>query len=268
MSVRLTAWIVGALALVFVLSFVAPGLVLFAVFALAVPVAVGVKLLGGRRAEGGQQRDAAQTLLSAAATFSGDRTPSSGGQVDWHAALRAELASITVPRERLRFALGAAAALLGAPRRFRSFLVAAGVALVFATVLLGFARATVGQGGVGSLTMLLPPVVLFATGWICARRTRSLRFGVETGILAAATTLAAVAVVLGVEAAHWFDVAHVSIFDGDYANLDTPRAAALDAVHPIILLVHLVFWLPGPMLGAIVGVRTRRRATPSAPSAA
>ena len=32
----------------------------------------------------------------------------------------------------------------------------------------------------------------------------------------------------------------------------------MDAVHPIILLAHILFWLPWPVLGAIVGVRARR----------
>ena len=106
--------------------------------------------------------------------------------------------------------------------------------------------------------MLLPPVLLFAIGFLCARSTRSLRFGVETGILAALMALVAMALVFGVEAAHWFDVAHVSILDGEYVDVATSRAAVMDAVHPIILLVHILFWLPWPVLGAIVGVRARR----------
>ena len=108
--------------------------------------------------------------------------------------------------------------------------------------------------------------MLFAIGFVCARSTRSLRFGVETGILAALTTLVAVAVVFGVEAAHWFEVAHVSVLDGEYAAVASSRAAVLDAVHPVILLVHLLFWLPWPVLGAIAGVRAGRRGAPSARS--
>jgi hypothetical protein len=264
MSARLAAWVVGALALIVVLQILVPGVVVVALFTLAVPIAVVAKLLALRRAE--NDRDTAEALVSAAAALTGDRTPSNGAQVDWGAALRAELASITVPRERLRFAFGAALAMLGTPHRLRSGLLAVGMALVFAAGLLGFSRATVGRDGLGAVSMLLPAVMLFAIGFVSARSTRSLRFGVETGILAAFTTLVAVAVVFGVEAAHWFDVAHVYVLDGDYADVDTSRAAVLDAVHPIILLVHLLFWLPWPVLGAIAGVRAGRRGAPSARS--
>jgi hypothetical protein len=82
--------------------------------------------------------------------------------------------------------------------------------------------------------------MLFAIAYLCARSTRSLRFGLETGVVAALTILVAVAVVYGVEAAHWYHVAlDVSVLDGDYVDVDSTRAAVLDAVHPIILLVHL-----------------------------
>jgi hypothetical protein len=266
MSARLVAWIVGALALAAVLQIIAPGVVVVAVFTLAVPSAVVATFLAGRRAE---DRDTAQALVTAAAALTDDRTSSqgsNGAQEDWGAALRAELASITVPRERRRFALGAALAMLGTPHRLRSGLFASGLAVAFAAGLLGFSRATVGRDGIGSVSMLVPPVMLFAIGFACSRSTRSLRFGVETGILAAFTTLVAVAVVFGVEAAHWFDVAHVSVFDGEYVDVATSWAAVRDAVHPIILLVHLLFWLPWPALGAIAGVRATRRGAPSAQS--
>jgi len=168
--------------------------------------------------------------------------------------LRAELATITVPRERRRFAVGAAVALLGRPRRLRSFLLAAGVAIAFGTGLLGVSRAALGDDGLGSVSLLLPPVLLFAIAYRCARSTRSLRFGLETGILAALTTLLAVAVVYGVEAAHWYHVApDVSVLDGEHVAFDSARAAVLGAVHPVILLVHLVFWSPWPLLGAWAG---------------
>jgi hypothetical protein len=101
------------------------------------------------------------------------------------------------------------------------------------------------------VTLLLPPVVLFAIAYLGARSTRSLRFGLETGILAALTTLVAMAVIYGVEAAHWYHlVPDISVLDGDYVDFDSTRAAILDAAHPIILLVHLVFWSPWPVLGA------------------
>jgi len=261
MTTRPAGWIVGALAVALVLSMLAP-VIGGAVLVLTVPVAVAGSILTRRRPTGHQDQDVAERLVAAAATLTGERTSSDGEQVGWGAALRAELASITVPRERRRFALGAAAALLGRPHRLRSFVVAAAVAVAFGAGLLGVSRAGLGDDGLGSVTMLLPPVILFTIGYRCARSTRSLRFGLETGILAALTTLVAVAVVYGVEAAHWYHLApDVSVLDGDYVDFDSTRAAILGAANPIILLVHLLFWSPWPVLGSVAGARTRRAAT-------
>jgi hypothetical protein len=69
-------------------------------------------------------------------------------------------------------------------------------------------------------------------------------------------------VVYGVEAAHWYHIApDVSVLDGEHVDFDSTRAAVLNAVHPIILLVHLVFWSPWPVLGAVAGARPPRAAT-------
>lgn len=237
MTTRRTGWIVGAVAVALVLSMIAPG----AVLVLAVPVAIIWSLLTRRRPTGHEDRDVAERLLAA---VTGERTSSDGEQVDWGAALRAELATITVPRER------------------RRFVVAAAVAVAFGAGLLGVSRAGLGDDGLGSVTLLLPPVMLFAIGYLCARSMRSLRFGLETGIVAALTTLVAVAVVYGVEAAHWYHVApDVSVLDGAHVDLDSTRAAVLGAVHPVILLVHLVFWSPWPVLGAWAGARAPRAAS-------
>ena len=255
MTTRRTGWIVGAVAVALVLSMIAPG----AVLVLAVPVAIIWSLLTRRRPTGHEDRDVAERLLAA---VTGERTSSDGEQVDWGAALRAELATITVPRERRRFAVGAAVALLGRPHSRRSFVIAAAVAVAFGAGLLGVSRVGLGDDGLGSVTLLLPPVMLFAIGYLCARSIRSLRFGLETGIVAALTTLVAVAVVYGVEAAHWYHVApDVSVLDGEHVDLDSTRAAVLGAVHPVILLVHLVFWSPWPVLGAWAGARAPRAAS-------
>jgi hypothetical protein len=261
MTTRLATWIVGALAVAIVLPMLASSVGGVALL-LAVPVAVVASILTRRHAQGHAQRDVAERLVSAAAAVTGKRTSPDDAQVDWGAALRAELASITVPRERRRFALGAAVALLGRPHRRRSLLLAAGVAVAFGAGLLGVSRATLGDNGLGSVTILLPPVMLFWIGYLCAHSRRSLRFGLETGILAALTTLVAVAVVYGVEAAHWYHIApDVSVLDGEHVDFDSTRAAVLNAVHPIILLVHLVFWSPWPVLGAVAGARPPRAAT-------
>jgi hypothetical protein len=258
MTTPRTGWIVGAVVVAVVLSIVVPGVVIV----LAVPVAVVASILTRRRPTGHEDRDVAGRLLAAAATLTSEPTSPDREQPDWGAALRAELATITVPRERRRFALGAAIALLGKPASRRSFGVAAAVAVAFAAGLLGLSRAGLGDDGLGSVTMLLPPVLLFAIAYLCARSTRSLRFGLETGVVAALLTLVAVAVVYGVEAAHWYHVApDVSVLDGDHVEVDSTRAAVLDAAHPIILVAHLVFWSPWPLLGAWAGARAPRAGT-------
>jgi hypothetical protein len=261
MTRRRTGWIVGAVAVALVLSMLAPGVIIV----LAVPVAVVGSILARWRPRGHEDRDVAGRLLAAAATLTGERMPSDGDQVGWGAALRAELATITVPRERRRFAVGAAVALLGRPDSRRSFVLAAAVAAAFGAGLLGVSRAGLGDDGLGSVTMLVPPVLLFAIAYLCGRSTRSLRFGLETGVVAALTTLVAVAVVYGVEAAHWYHLApDVSVLDGDHVEFGSTRAAVLDAAHPVILLVHLVFWSPWPVLGAWAGREHRRPPTAAA----
>jgi len=197
-------------------------------------------------------------LVTAAATLTGERRSSGGDEVNWGAALSAELTTITVPRERRRFAAGAALALLGRPRWRVSLAVAAAVSVAFGAGLLGVSRAGLGGEGLASVTLLLPPVVLFATGDIAARSTPSLRFGLETGLLAAFLSLIAVALVYGIEAAHWYLLApDVSVLDGDHVELGSARAA----LHPVIILVHLVFWTPWPIVGAVTGARSTRATT-------
>jgi hypothetical protein len=109
--------------------------------------------------------------------------------------------------------------------------------------------------------MLLPPVMLFAVGHLCARSTPSLRFGLETGVVAAVTTLVAVAVAYGVEAAHWYHLApDVSVLDGEHVAFDSARAAVLGAVHPVILgPPRVLVALAG--LGRLGGARAPRAAT-------
>jgi len=258
MTKGLTAWIVGALAVSAVLSMFLP-IVGGVVFVLVVPVAVVWSFLNMGDAKGHAERDVAERVVSAAAILAGERNPPEDPQPGWGAALRAELATITIPRERRRFALGAAIALLGRPHSLRSLLLAAAVAVAFGGGLLGVSRAGLGDDGLMAVTMFVPMVMLFAVGYLCTRSSGSLRFGLETGVLAAVTTLVAVAVVLGIEAAHWYDIApRVSVLDGDLVGFDSTRAAVLDATHPVILLVHLVFWSPWPALGAAIGARAGR----------
>jgi hypothetical protein len=262
MTTRRTGWIVGALVIAVVLTQFVPflgGVVLV----LAAPVVVVGSILSRTHPTRQDGRDVAGRLVAVAAALAGESTsPHDDQQLHWGAALRAELATITDPRERRRFAVGAALALLGRPRQRMSFLVAVGAAVVFGAGLLGVSRAGLGRDGLGSVTILLPPAMLFAITYLCARSTSSLRFGLETGIVATLTTLAAVALVYGVEAAHWHQVnPGVSVLDGDHVGVDSTRAAILDALHPVILVVHLVFWSPWPLLGAVAGARAPRSTT-------
>ncbi len=260
---RWTVAVVCALVLAVALSLVAPALVGVLVLVLAVPLVLAGRFVAGRRAHG--ETDPADLLLSAAAALAGDGASGGDGRRDATAALRDELAGIEAPRERRRFAGKAALALLGPAHRGRSVLVAAGTAVVSGAALLCFSRFVAHGGGLGTVSVLVPPVLLFVVGFACARAARSLRFGLETGVLAVALTLVAVAAVYGIEAAHWFDVTHASVLDGEPLRVITSRAAVLDAMHPVILLVHVVFWLPWPVLGAVAGVRARRRVAPAAP---
>ena len=197
-----------------------------------------------------RRTDVARLLLEAAAKLS------QGSPHDWGTAMRAELASIADPTERRRFALGAAVALLGTPDRRRSGLLAVATAAAFAAVLLAFSRATVGEGGLGALSVLGPVPILFAIGFFRAR-ARSLRFGFESGVLAALAMLAGVAAIYGIEAPRWYEAAHVYVLDGDYAKIDDAGAAVRDALNPVILAAHLLWWLPSALLGANLGDRTR-----------
>ncbi|WP_143447399.1 hypothetical protein [Kineosporia sp. R_H_3] len=241
------------------LQVVVGGPVVTVCLALAVLAVAAARMRSARHRDVRRHPDLAETLLSAVAALTDDRPPD-GADAGWGAATCAELASVTGARERLSFAVGASIALIGAsPRRLGPGLVAVLTALSFAASLLAFSRATVGESGVGAVTVLVPPVLLFAIAFTAAWWHRSLRSGLESGVLAGIATWVATAAVLGFEGAHWFQVTHLSVLDGEFLDATSSRAAAFDAVHPVILLVHLLVWLPWPVLGAIVGILARHR---------
>ena len=266
MTRRSAVWLVGTLLVGSVFSLFIP-LVGGVAFLLAVPLAVVVPSLTRQRLAERTQGDTAGRLVAAAVTLTGTPSQRDHAQVDWGAALTAELTTITAPMERRRFALGAAVALLGRPQSLKSLLLAAAVAVPFGAGLLWVSRVLLVDGGLLLATFFAPIAMLFAFGFLCARSTRSLRFGLESGLFAALGTLAAVAVVIGVEAARWHDMAPgISVLDGDYVGFDSTRAAVWDAVHPIILLVHLAFWAPWPVLGAVAGTRSQGPVSPPTPN--
>ena len=61
--------------------------------------------------------------------------------------------------------------------------------------------------------------------------------------------------VAATEAAHMYSEAGVSLLDGETVQVDSTSAAVLDTLHPVFLVLHLLFWLPGPVLGARLGAR-------------
>ena len=61
-----------------------------------------------------------------------------------------------------------------------------------------------------------------------------------------------------VEASHWHDVAGVYLIDGDAPKVATDRLdAVLDPASPQFVVLHLLFWIPWPVLGAAAGSSRR-----------
>jgi hypothetical protein len=173
----------------------------------------------------------------------------------WGAAMRAELAAIDDPDERRRFARSAAAAAFVHGFGLRlAFALGAGV--VVAAVTLVASRIQLDDGGPGVLgvTVLVPPLLLFAVALISARATRSFRFGLETGYLAMAVAFLAVSSVLAVEGLVWMDRQGVFMLDGD-----PPRQVVgdvdvmLDLFTTGMWIGHVLFWSPWPAIGAAMG---------------
>jgi hypothetical protein len=63
--------------------------------------------------------------------------------------------------------------------------------------------------------------------------------------------------VAATEAAHAYAQAGVSLLDGEPLQVDSTSAAVLDTLHPVFIVLHLLFWLPGPVLGARLGARAQ-----------
>ena len=76
----------------------------------------------------------------------------------------------------------------------------------------------VSRARVGDVTLLVPPLVFFAVGAVAARRLGSFARGLQ---------------------------------------VDSTSAAVLDTLHPVFIVLHLLFWLPGLVLGAQLGARAQ-----------
>jgi hypothetical protein len=172
---------------------------------------------------------------------------------EWIAAVRSELTAVDDPRERRRFAR--AVLVVVVVRRTltaRAWLLAACVAVALALGLFSYSRARVGDG-VGEFTLLVPPLIFFAVGALAARRLRSFSRGVVVSAAAAVLSAVAMLPVAVAETVRWYSATGVSYLDGEPLQVDSASAALLDTLHPVFIVLHTLFWLPGVVLGARLG---------------
>ena len=168
------------------------------------------------------------------------------------AAVRSELGAVEDPRERRHVAR--AVVVLRRTLTAWTWLLAGCVAVALALGLLGLSRARVGDG-VGDFTLFVPPLVFFAVGAVAAKRLDSFSRGLAVAATVAVLSAVAMLPVAATEAAHLYSAAGVSLLDGEAVQVDSTSAAVLDTLHPVFIVLHLLFWLPGPMLGAWLGAR-------------
>jgi hypothetical protein len=199
-----------------------------------------------------------RTATDSAATAS-PRTAVARHDDEWMAAVRNELAAVEDPRERRRFARQALIVVV--LRRTITpwvWLLAACIGVALALGLLALSRADLGFGdGVGTYTLLLPPLVFFAVGVVAAKRLGSFARGLAVAAVVAVLSAIAMVPVAAAESARWYSEAGLSLFDGETATVGSPTAAVLDTLHPVFIVVHLLIWIPGAVLGARLGARAR-----------
>jgi hypothetical protein len=184
-----------------------------------------------------------------------------GRRDEWGAAMRAELAGITDPRDRRRFALGCALAALRTGWGRMPWLVAIGCFLGFAAITFVGSRIMLAGDRHGILAgVLLPGLVFFAVGLVAARHGRSFRAGLESGLVGLLSGLAGVLVVAAPEAVTWYREAGVWFIDGDAPahGIAGPAEAVRNALVGVTFFV-LLFSTPWPVIGAALGAWRRRR---------
>ena len=182
----------------------------------------------------------------------------------WIAAVRSELAAIEDPRERRHFARAVVVVVVLRTLTARTWLRAACVAVALALGLLAFSRARLGSGdGVALFTLFVPPLVFFAVGALAARRLGSFSRGLVVTTAVAVLSAIAMLPVAATEAVQWYSQAGVTFLDGEAGAVDSASAAVLDTFNPVFIALHVLFWLPGPVLGAVLGAHARRRSRPS-----
>lgn len=186
---------------------------------------------------------------------------------EWIAAVRRELAAVEDPRERRHFARAVIVVVVQRTLTGWTWLCAAAVADALALGLLGFSR-ELGEGGVGNFTLFVPPLVFFAVGAVAARRLHSFSRGLVVAVTAGVLSAIAMTPVAATEAAHWYSESGISFLDGEPAQVSSESGAIRDAFHPVFVVLHLLFWTPGIVLGAKLGARTKPAEARSAPEGA
>lgn len=173
---------------------------------------------------------------------------------EWIAAIRNELAAVDDPGQRRHFARAMLAVAIRRTLTAWVWLLAAGVAAALTLGLLAVSRAEVGDG-VGNYTLFVPPLVFFVVGAVAARRLRSFSRGLVVAATVAFLSGVAMVPVAISETVRWYSESGVSFFDGEPVNFSSSSAAVRDTLHPVFIVIHLLFWLPGVVLGARVGAR-------------
>ncbi|MGH8925985.1 MAG: hypothetical protein ACRDWA_15320 [Acidimicrobiia bacterium] len=184
-------------------------------------------------------------------------------QSGWGAAMRAELATLEMRRERRRFAIDCCLTALRIATGRAGPTVALMTVVLSALATFGGSRAALAgdRSGIVQWTLWGPIIVLFAIAFVTALTKRSFGAGLVTGALALVATLIGTTVVTMVEGGHWFDIAGIYVMDGDVPKAGFDRTdAILDPASPPFLILHLLVWLPWPVLGAAFGSRRRGEA--------
>jgi hypothetical protein len=165
---------------------------------------------------------------------------------EWIAAVRGELAAVEDPRERRHFARAVVVVVVVVVVRRTltawTWLLAGGVAVAVALALglLALSRARV-RDGVGDFTLFVPPLVFFAVGAVAAKRLGSFSRGLAVAAAVAVLSAVAMLPVAATEAAHLYSEAGVSLLDGETLQVDSTSAAVLDTLHPVFIVLHLLF---------------------------
>lgn len=228
---------------------------------LALPLlltALAVAVLVVRAAAAAKGADAPQRLLALATA--GLPSPRNA----WGRALRAELAAITDPAQRSRFARSAAWAGIRAGFAPRSWVLAGSAGVVAAVGTLAVSRVMLTSDRIGLMpfTVLAPMLLLFAVAVAAGLLFGAFRAAVQTGALAFCAVLVGVFAVMLPEAALWFELHGVYIIDGDPPMPGTEvstASAVVDVFTTGLFQVHLLHWLPAPVLGAALGAALHHR---------